>query len=131
MQAGDEDLLKFLLSEGDSETSLSENLIRANRCVDIEFILTFGRLICIRELQARLDATEGVLSQAANSADIRATVQEAVTIAELESKLRKYEISFGTSPETLDLASRLENQAEELKKCKLSIEVKEQVSVDV
>jgi E3 ubiquitin-protein ligase BRE1 len=30
-QAGDEDLLEFLLREGDSEVALSENIIRVNR----------------------------------------------------------------------------------------------------
>jgi hypothetical protein len=51
-------------------------------------------------------------------------VYEKTIIVDLETRLRKYESSGSTSQEA---ASRLNSQAEELKRCKLVMEAKEQV----
>ena len=82
-------------------------------------------------MQDRLKTLEEVLSQAANPADLRSKVNENLAIAELQSKIQKYEASFGTSPESLDMVSRLNSQAEELKRFQLTMDVKDQVIPDL
>ena len=106
---------------------LSERIMKVNRYVLLSDCCCKSKRILNSDLQSRLDATEAVLSQAANPSDLRSMIDEKIAYTELEAKIRQYEDIFGNLSEKSELVAQLRAKTEAFKKCQHALESREQV----
>ena len=105
-------MYKLLINDVAPDLSLLESLRKTNN-----------------SLQTQLDALQSTLQESENESTLRKCAGITTELAEAKRKLAKYEELCGGGPDTdrAQLMELLTKRSDELKRCQLSLESKEQV----